>query len=134
MRYPADPPRAEEIIAVMQVAGSGSHRLLVRGLIDVLWSAGLQVSEAPALNESDVDPRRGSLLLRQGVAAVHPGATAAAESDDDHASRAREASLQLGIEDASVKLLAGSPLAALPKQTPPLASPRSAWAIRVPKG
>lgn len=37
MRYPADPPRAEEIIAVMRVAGANAHRLHVRALIAVLW-------------------------------------------------------------------------------------------------
>jgi hypothetical protein len=37
MRYPADPPRPEEIIAVMRAAGGGTHVLRVRALIAVLW-------------------------------------------------------------------------------------------------
>jgi len=66
MLYPADPPRVEEIIAVMRQAGDGRHGLRVRALIAVLWRAGLRISEALALSESDVDPRRGSLLVRNG--------------------------------------------------------------------
>jgi site-specific recombinase XerD len=66
MRYPADPPRVEEIIAVMRQAGEGRHGLRIRGLIVVLWRAGLRISEALALMESDVDPGRGSVLIRHG--------------------------------------------------------------------
>jgi hypothetical protein len=36
-RYPADPPRVEEIIAVMRVAGANAHGLRVRALIAVIW-------------------------------------------------------------------------------------------------
>ena len=66
MRYPADPPRAEEIIAVMRAAGANAHGLRVRALIAVIWRGGLRISEALALTESDVDARRGSLLVRHG--------------------------------------------------------------------
>lgn len=66
MSYPADPPRPEEIIVVMRQAGSSSHGLRVRALIAVLWRAGLRISEALALSETDVDERRGSLLVRHG--------------------------------------------------------------------
>jgi site-specific recombinase XerC len=37
-----------------------------RGLIVVLWRAGLRISEALALSESDLDPARGSVLVRRG--------------------------------------------------------------------
>ena len=66
MTYAADPPRVEEIIAVMRQAGEGRHGLRVRALIAVLWRAGLRISEALALTETDVDERRGSLLIRHG--------------------------------------------------------------------
>jgi hypothetical protein len=33
MRYPADPPKVEEIIAVMRAAGDGPHGRRLRGLI-----------------------------------------------------------------------------------------------------
>ena len=66
MQFPADPPRVEEIIAVMRAAGDGAHGLRVRALVAVLWRAGLRISEALALTESDVDPRRGSVLVRHG--------------------------------------------------------------------
>jgi site-specific recombinase XerD len=66
MSYPADPPRVEEIIAVMRRAGEGRHGLRVRAVIAVLWRAGLRISEALALSETDVDQRRGSLLVRHG--------------------------------------------------------------------
>jgi integrase len=35
-------------------------------LIAVLWRAGLRISEAPALNETDIDTATGSLLTRHG--------------------------------------------------------------------
>ena len=65
-RYPADPPRVEEIIAVMRAAGDRPHGLRIRGLIVVLWRAGLRIAEALALNEPDLEPAQGSLLIRSG--------------------------------------------------------------------
>jgi integrase len=38
----------------------------LRGLIVVLWRAGLRISEALALAERDLDPGRGALLVRHG--------------------------------------------------------------------
>lgn len=66
MQYPPDPPRPEEIILVMRQAGHDRHGLRIRALIAVLWRGGLRISEALALNETDVDARRGSLLIRHG--------------------------------------------------------------------
>jgi integrase len=65
-RYPADPPRVEEIIAVMRQAGIGSYGQGLRGLIVVLWRAGLRISEALTLTESDLEIARGSALVRRG--------------------------------------------------------------------
>jgi integrase len=65
-RYPADPPSIEEIVAVMRQAGNGALGRRLRGLIVVLWRAGLRIHEAPALGEADLDRRRGSLLVRRG--------------------------------------------------------------------
>jgi site-specific recombinase XerD len=64
--YPPDPPTVEEIIAVMRAAGDGSEGVRLRGIIVVLWRAGLRISEALALNETDLDPDRGSLIVRHG--------------------------------------------------------------------
>jgi integrase len=66
VRYPADPPTVQEIIAVMRAAGTGRHGARLRGLIVVLWRGGLRIQEALALSERDLDPRRGSVLVRQG--------------------------------------------------------------------
>jgi integrase len=63
-RYPADPPTVEEIIAVMRTAGSGPDGSRLRALIVVLWRAGLRIGEALALAETDMDPRRGAVLVR----------------------------------------------------------------------
>ena len=41
-------------------------RWRLRGLIVVLWRAGLRIHEALALTENDLDPSRGSLLVRSG--------------------------------------------------------------------
>ena len=64
--YPADPPSVEEIVAVMRQTGDDRHGLRLRALIVVLWRGGLRVQEALALGERDLDPRRGSLLVRHG--------------------------------------------------------------------
>ena len=66
MRYPADPPTVEEMIAVMRVSGEHRHGWRLRALIVVLWRGGLRIHEALALTEHDLDPRRGSLLVRDG--------------------------------------------------------------------
>jgi site-specific recombinase XerD len=66
LRYPADPPQVEEIIAVMRTAGEGPHGQRLRGLIVILWRAGLRIQESLSLGEVDLDPRRGSLLVRHG--------------------------------------------------------------------
>ncbi len=65
-RYPADPPTVEEIIAVMHAAGDDADAIRLRGLIVVLWRAGLRISEALALSESDLDAARGAILVRHG--------------------------------------------------------------------
>jgi integrase len=66
LRYPPDPPPVEEIIAVMRAAGAGVEGLRLRALIVILWRAGLRISEALALAESDLDPVRGGILVRAG--------------------------------------------------------------------
>jgi site-specific recombinase XerD len=65
-RYPPDPPAVEEIVAVVRCAGESSFGLRTRALIVVLWRAGLRISEALALAESDLDLDRGALLVRRG--------------------------------------------------------------------
>src|SRR5918995_1333896 len=66
LRYPADPPKVEEIIAVMRTAGDGAHGRRLRGLIVIMWRGGLRIQEALALTEGDLDHRRGALLVRRG--------------------------------------------------------------------
>ncbi len=66
MRYPADPPTVEEIVAVMRQTADDRHGWRVRAMIAVLWRAGLRIQEALALAEHDLDHRRGSLLVRSG--------------------------------------------------------------------
>src|SRR3954467_8021057 len=65
-RYAADRPTVEEIVAVMRAAGDRRHGCRLRGLIVVLWRGGLRIHEALALTESDLDQRRGALLVRCG--------------------------------------------------------------------
>ena len=66
LRYPADPPKVEEIVAVMRAAGDGAHGRRLRGLIVILWRAGLRIQEALSLAEADLDHRCGALLVRRG--------------------------------------------------------------------
>jgi Phage integrase family len=53
----------------MGVAGESAYGLRTRALIVVLWRAGLRISEALALGESDLDRDRGAILVRRGKAA-----------------------------------------------------------------
>jgi integrase len=68
-RYPADPPRVEEIVAVMRQAGTDRYGQRLRGLIVALWRAGLRISEALALTESDLEVDRGSVCSSVGARA-----------------------------------------------------------------
>ena len=70
LRYPADPPTVEEIIAVMHAAGDDAEGLRLRGLIIVLWRAGLRIREALALAETDLEPARGALVVRSGLCRI----------------------------------------------------------------
>src|SRR4051794_3581195 len=62
MRYPADPPTIEEVVAVMRHAGEGIRGRRPRGLIGVLWRVGLPVPEGlgPAAG-GEPGPRAGGL-------------------------------------------------------------------------
>ena len=62
-RYPADPPRVEEIVAVMRQAGTDLYGRRLRGLIVVRWRAGLRISEALALR-----PAYGGVSLHTSCA------------------------------------------------------------------
>ena len=66
MVYPADPPTVDEIVAVMCKTPSDRHGIRLRALIVVLWRGGLRIQEALSLIESDLDPRRGAILVRRG--------------------------------------------------------------------
>jgi integrase len=66
IRYPADPPTVDEIVAAMRHAADDRHGFRLRAMIVVLWRAGLRIHEALALAEHDLDQRRGSLLVRHG--------------------------------------------------------------------
>jgi site-specific recombinase XerD len=50
----------------MRHAAEDRHGHRLRGLVVVLWRAGLRVHEALALAEQDLDHRRGSLMVRSG--------------------------------------------------------------------
>ena len=51
---------------MMRQAGPGPYADRTRGLIAILWRAGLRISEALALTESDLDPKTGSVLVWAG--------------------------------------------------------------------
>ena len=65
-RYPADPPTVDEIVSVMRQAKQARYGARLNGLIVVLWRTGLRIHEALSLMETDLDPRRGSILIKHG--------------------------------------------------------------------
>lgn len=57
LRYPADPPTVDEIIAVMRAAGDDPDGLRLRAVIVVLWRAGLRISErSPSPRAISIEP------------------------------------------------------------------------------
>jgi hypothetical protein len=66
IRYPADPPTVDEIVAVMRHTAEARHGWRLRSMIVGLWRAGPRIQEALAPAEDDLDQRRGSLLVRDG--------------------------------------------------------------------
>jgi hypothetical protein len=52
----------------MHQAGHDRHGHRLSALIVVLWCAGLRIHEALSLTETDLDGRRGSILVRHGLA------------------------------------------------------------------
>ncbi|MFZ0382242.1 MAG: tyrosine-type recombinase/integrase [Solirubrobacteraceae bacterium] len=65
-QYPADPPTVEEIVSVMSAVGDRADGHRLRALVVLLWRAGLRISEALTLQESDLDRTRGAVLVRRG--------------------------------------------------------------------
>jgi hypothetical protein len=76
LRYPPDPPTVEEIVAVMRIAGDRMHGRRLRGLVVVLWRAGLRIDEALALREAALFVAISAVALAAGSRA---GATRAAK-------------------------------------------------------
>ena len=72
VRYPADPPKVEEIVAVMHAAGDGAHGRRLCGLMVVMWRAGLRIQEALALTEGILI----NAAARSWCGAVRAGAVA----------------------------------------------------------
>ena len=54
LRYPADPPTVDEIVAVMRQAGHDRHGHRLTALIVVLWRARLPIHEALSPTETDL--------------------------------------------------------------------------------
>jgi integrase len=50
----------------MRAAGEGAEGARLRALIVILWRAGLPISEALSLAETDLDRPRGAVLVRRG--------------------------------------------------------------------
>ena len=51
---------------MMRQTSDDRHGFRFRVLVIVLWRGGLRIQEALALGERDLDPSRGSLLVRRG--------------------------------------------------------------------
>jgi site-specific recombinase XerD len=71
------PPERGQSLSARPTDRGGDHRRdgrrrrrpegrRLRGMIVMLWRAGLRISEALALNETDLDSNRGAVLIRHG--------------------------------------------------------------------
>jgi site-specific recombinase XerD len=65
----------EEIVSVMRTISDRADGHRLRALVVLLWRAGLRISEALALQESDLDRSRGAVPVRRGkgVEMAHEG-------------------------------------------------------------
>jgi hypothetical protein len=71
MRYPADPPTVDEIVAVMRHASRDRHGWRLRAMIVVLWRAGLRIQEAlGSLSRTSTSGADRSSSARARVAAA----------------------------------------------------------------
>jgi hypothetical protein len=70
LRYPADPPKVEEIIAVMRAAGDRPHGRRLRGLMVILWRAGLRIQGPRARRSRSGSPPRRAACRRGKADAV----------------------------------------------------------------
>lgn len=88
-QHPADQPTIEEIVAVMRIVGDRPEGHRLRALIMLLWRAGLRISEALSLQESDLDRSRGAVLVRRGNGGsdARSGWTARRGNSANHGSR-----------------------------------------------
>jgi integrase len=117
---PSRPADGEEIILVIRQAGPGPYADRTRGLIAILWRAGLRISEALALTETDLDSKTGSVLLRVGKG----GKRRTVGMDDwawEHVARWTEHRVQLPIGPLFC-ILAGRRAGAVGRQPLPAAS------------
>ena len=113
-RYPAYPPTVEEIVAVMRQAGTAPHGVRMRGLIVVLWRAGLRItkrSRSPRLTSTPAAAQSSSAAVRAAAAArlawtAGPGATAAVAGGPRRAA-GRPAVLRAHRTDPRARLVAG---------------------------
>ena len=83
MRYPAEPPTVEEIVAVMRHAGDGVHGWRLRDLIVVLWRAGLRIarrSRSPRPTSTAAAARCWCAAARAAAAARSAWTTGAGSS------------------------------------------------------
>jgi site-specific recombinase XerD len=53
-------------VSVMRHASEDAHGFRLRAMIVMPWRGGLRVKEALTLSEHDLDPQRGSVLVRCG--------------------------------------------------------------------
>lgn len=66
-RYPADPPSADEVLAILAACPTNTRAgRRLRALIVLLWQSGLRCQEALDLLPSDLDPASGTVRVRRG--------------------------------------------------------------------
>lgn len=73
---------------MMRAAGAGPDGTRLRALIIVLWRAGLRIGEPLARSQTDMDARRGAILVRHGKGNKRRevGWTAGAGNNSSHGS------------------------------------------------
>lgn len=65
-KYEPDPPTTTEVAQLLHAIPPTPHGRRLAAIIILMWRTGLRISEALALQESDLHPEDGSIVVRHG--------------------------------------------------------------------
>lgn len=114
-KFPADPPTAMEVVALITGCPDTPSGRRLKALIALLWRSGLRIHEALLLVESDLDVATGSVTVRRGKGGKRR--TVGMQRQLGHSNLAVTTNYLVGVDAGEVLELAGgrtAPMMAAP--------------------